>query len=401
MTTATDPPHPRLRLRRRDRRSLAGGRASPRRPRLAAYPAILKPTPADQFVDFGTNAEMRWDSVDPRQLPHRPVPAVRPQPHGRRRPSTRRPGGCGSSATGWHAAHRRRRPVTVLRRPAGAAAHDGRVRRTSAPATGAASSRPSRGRPVSGTAWKLGAVGTVVWEGVRLRDVLKRVGISPATPSRSRRPGWTRATRPAASTTGRSAGRSRSARRSTTRSWPGARTASRCCPTTATRSGWSCRAGSASRSIKWLGSLEVAATELTSPWNTKWYRLTGGSLPGRLAAADGEPGPLGLGAARGARRCPRRQVDAHRPLLERRGPDPARRGQPRRRRHLEAGRARGRQAAARPGACAATAGRSGRSGRSSSAGSHPAPRPGHRPRRSHPAARRRRSTTTGTSSTRS
>ena len=33
-------------------------------------------------------------------------------------------------------------------------------------------------------------------------------------------------------------------------------------------------------SIKWLGSLEVATTELTSPWNTKWYRMTGGSYPG-------------------------------------------------------------------------------------------------------------------------
>ena len=32
-------------------------------------------------------------------------------------------------------------------------------------------------------------------------------------------------------------------------------------------------------SIKWLGSLEVSTTELTSPWNTKWYRMTGGSFP--------------------------------------------------------------------------------------------------------------------------
>src|SRR3954449_6606097 len=36
-------------------------------PATAAYPAILKPLPADQFVDFGTNAEMRWSSVDPRR----------------------------------------------------------------------------------------------------------------------------------------------------------------------------------------------------------------------------------------------------------------------------------------------------------------------------------------------
>jgi DMSO/TMAO reductase YedYZ molybdopterin-dependent catalytic subunit len=32
-------------------------------------------------------------------------------------------------------------------------------------------------------------------------------------------------------------------------------------------------------SIKWLGSLEVSLTELTSPWNTKWYRMTGGDYP--------------------------------------------------------------------------------------------------------------------------
>ena len=34
---------------------------------LAGAPAILKPLPADRFVDFGTNAEMRWSSVDPRR----------------------------------------------------------------------------------------------------------------------------------------------------------------------------------------------------------------------------------------------------------------------------------------------------------------------------------------------
>ena len=39
-------------------------------------------------------------------------------------------------------------------------------------------------------------------------------------------------------------------------------------------------------SIKWLGSLEVSTTELTSPWNTKWYRMTGPHLSGRQPAAD-------------------------------------------------------------------------------------------------------------------
>ena len=32
-------------------------------------------------------------------------------------------------------------------------------------------------------------------------------------------------------------------------------------------------------SIKWLGELEVSTQRLTSPWNTKWYRMTGPSYP--------------------------------------------------------------------------------------------------------------------------
>src|SRR4051794_28939843 len=34
-------------------------------PARAGAPAILKPLPSEWFVDFGSNAEMRWDSVDP------------------------------------------------------------------------------------------------------------------------------------------------------------------------------------------------------------------------------------------------------------------------------------------------------------------------------------------------
>ena len=39
-------------------------------------------------------------------------------------------------------------------------------------------------------------------------------------------------------------------------------------------------------SIKWLGSLEVQTETVTSPWNTKWYRLHGKSY-------DGPAGDLG------------------------------------------------------------------------------------------------------------
>jgi DMSO/TMAO reductase YedYZ molybdopterin-dependent catalytic subunit len=50
-------------------------------------------------------------------------------------------------------------------------------------------------------------------------------------------------------------------------------------------------------SIKWLGSLEVASTQLTSPWNTKWYVMTGGSYP------PGQP-PLSVNPVRSAWELP-------------------------------------------------------------------------------------------------
>ncbi len=50
-----------------------------------------------------------------------------------------------------------------------------------------------QGTPASGTAWTLGAVGAVTWEGVRLADVLRRVGLARER-CRSRRPAWTRTT---------------------------------------------------------------------------------------------------------------------------------------------------------------------------------------------------------------
>jgi DMSO/TMAO reductase YedYZ molybdopterin-dependent catalytic subunit len=50
-------------------------------------------------------------------------------------------------------------------------------------------------------------------------------------------------------------------------------------------------------SIKWLGSLEVSTTELTSPWNTKWYRMTGPGYP------DDSP-PLTLNPVRSAWELP-------------------------------------------------------------------------------------------------
>ena len=62
-------------------------------------------------------------------------------------------------------------------------------------------------------------------------------------------------------------------------------------------------------SIKWLGSLEVADTELTSPWNTKWYRMTGGTYP-----ADSPP--LTTNPVRSAWELPWSATLARRPAIE-------------------------------------------------------------------------------------
>ena len=68
--------------------------------------------------------------------------------------------------------------------------------------------------------------------------------------------------------------------------------------------------------IKWLGSLEVSTTELASPWSTEWYRMSGGDHP-----ADAPP--LTTSPVRSAWELPweadaaGRTAGAHRPFVER------------------------------------------------------------------------------------
>jgi DMSO/TMAO reductase YedYZ molybdopterin-dependent catalytic subunit len=249
----------------------------PTRPAVAGAPAILKPLPAGRFVDFGTNAEMRWDSVSPhayrtRQARlfvrnHSVTPTID-------RDTWRlRIFGTGLSAPRTEAeavslsyADLRALPVTRL-----TATHE-------CTGNGRSFFASQQGTPASGTAWTLGAVGAVTWEGVRLAEVLRRVGISPAAVS-------IQATGldPSYVTGGVDYGRVR-------RPFPVAKALDDALlawgmndepllpdhgfPVRLVLPGW---VGIAS--IKWLGSLEVADTELTSPWNTKWYRMTGGAYP--------------------------------------------------------------------------------------------------------------------------
>src|SRR6478735_4960520 len=149
---------------------------------VAGAPAILKPLPPDQFVDYGSNAEMRWDSVDPRQY-------LTPQSRLFVRNHTQTPT---IDATTYSLAVygdglRRSRtadaPIRLTLRDLQRLPRTTLVTTHECTGNGRSFFATQQGTPAAGTAWTLGAVGAVRWEGVRLRDVLRLVGLDPAAVS--------------------------------------------------------------------------------------------------------------------------------------------------------------------------------------------------------------------------
>ena len=244
---------------------------------FAGAPFILKPLPPRWFVDFGTNAEMRWDSVIPRRYQtsqdrlfvrnHVATPSIDASTFGLKvfgdgltRPRT------ADQSLSLSYADLRRMPRTRLT--------------TVLECTGNGRSffGTQQGTPAAGTQWTLGAVGAVEWEGVRLSTVLRRIGLDPHAVS-------IMATGLDANyvTGGVDYGPVR-------RPFPIGKALDDALlvwgadghdllpdhgyPIRLLLPGWV-----GIGSIKWLGSLEVSTTEQTSPWNTKWYRMTGPTYP--------------------------------------------------------------------------------------------------------------------------
>ena len=156
--------------------ALAVGGLAPLGRALAGAPAILKQLPADWFVDYGTNAELRWDSVDPRRYltsasrlfvrNHTQTPTIDASTyvlkiHG---DGLRRARGADDAVA------LRLRDLKSLPRTTLVTTHE-------CTGNGRSFFNTQQGTPASGTPWTLGAVGTVAWEGVRLRDVLRRIGL--------------------------------------------------------------------------------------------------------------------------------------------------------------------------------------------------------------------------------
>ena len=190
-----------------------------------------------------------------------------------------------------------------------------------------------QGTPAAGTQWTLGAVGAVAWEGVRLSTVLRRIGLDPHAVS-------VMATGLDADyvTGGVDYGPVR-------RPFPIGKALDDALvvwgadghdllpdhgyPIRLILPGW---VGIAS--IKWLGSLEVSTTEQTSPWNTKWYRMTGGSYPPDSPPLTVNPVRSAFELAWGASLVRRRLLPLTGRSWSGAGPDRPGRRQHRRRHHL-------------------------------------------------------------------
>jgi len=273
-------------------------------PAAAAAPAILKPTPSAWFRDFGTNAEMLWGSVDPRAH-------LTPQSRLFVRNHTRTPQISRSTyalrvfGDGLATARSEADALTLSLADLQRLPHHDLTAVIECTGNGRSFFASQQGQPVSGTAWTLGAVGTVRWNGVRLRDVLRALGLSRDAVSVQA----TGLDDPFVSG-GTDYGRVR-------RPFPIAKALDDALlawgmngedllpdhgyPLRLVLPGW---VGIAS--IKWLGSLEVSRDELTSPWNTTFYRMTGPQWP-----ADSPP--LTVNPVRSAWELPWGAVVASRP----------------------------------------------------------------------------------------
>lgn len=249
-------------------------------PAAAGAPAILKPLPTAWFTDFGTNAETRWDSVDPDRH-------LTPQSRLFVRNHTLTPEIDAD-------AYRLRIHGDGLVRPAGVTLGLRELRRRfdhaevtsvhECTGNGRSFFDTQQGQRASGTQWTLGAVGAVRWQGVRLRDVLawaglrrdavsvQGSGLDPDYVDKGVDLGPVRRPFPIGK-----------ALDDALLAW-GANGApllpDHGFPLRLVLPGW---VGIAS--IKWLGDLEVSTSELTSPWNTQWYNIGGplGANPVRSA----------------------------------------------------------------------------------------------------------------------
>jgi DMSO/TMAO reductase YedYZ molybdopterin-dependent catalytic subunit len=243
---------------------------------------IVKPTPPELFYLYGSNAETRWEAMagqgyltptdrffvrDHTSTPTIDLDTWRLKLFG----------------TGLHGAPTADEPIEFSYRQLRRLPAHTQVASVECAGNGRSFFTSQQGQTVSGTAWKLGAVGVASWRGVRLSTVLRAAGLRhdavDVLPE---------GLDPSYVTAGVDLGHVR-------RPLPVAKALDDVLlayemngrpllpdhgfPVRVVVPGWV-----GISSIKWLGQIEVASTPLFSAWNTQYYRLFGPDYP-----AEGQP----------------------------------------------------------------------------------------------------------------
>jgi DMSO/TMAO reductase YedYZ molybdopterin-dependent catalytic subunit len=139
-------------------------------------PPILKPLPPEWFVNYGTNAEMRWDSVDFGYLTpverffvrdHTATPLIDPDTWQLR-----------IFGSGLRGAPPLEQARTLSYRQLLRFPRRSIVTAVECAGNGRSFFGTQQGTPVSGTQWQLGAVGVAEWTGVPLSHVLEWAGVT-------------------------------------------------------------------------------------------------------------------------------------------------------------------------------------------------------------------------------
>lgn len=238
---------------------------------------IVKPLPTSAFVGHDTNAEMRWESATEQRLAtandrffvrnHTRTPIIDA--------STYRLKVFGDGLQGGPTAEQ---PISFSLDDLAALAPHTSNSFLECTGNGRALFGIQQGMSVPGTPWLLGGIGTATWRGVRLSSVLRRAGLLPTA-----RDVMAVGLDDPYVVNGVDYGPVR-------RPLPVGKALDDCLLVTEMNGeplpadhgyplrlfvpGW---VGVAS--IKWLGQLEVSTRRLESPWNTIWYRMTGGNYP--------------------------------------------------------------------------------------------------------------------------
>ena len=152
---------------------LVGG-ARPRQVQAAqaasAQELVVKPTPPERFFDYGSNKEMRWQSMSGRGY-------VVPNELFFVRNHTRTPR---IDLSTWHLKVEGsgvRRPLELSYEALRSMPSVSVIRTIECAGNGRSFFEKAYGKKAQGTQWKLGAIGVAEWTGVRLRDVLERAGL--------------------------------------------------------------------------------------------------------------------------------------------------------------------------------------------------------------------------------